>query len=210
MRGCGLWIVGFTPAPYRLDAGWQSPNRAALPATPRIHRLFQRFKAAFAAMLCDCRDGEPGGGKRCLQVVSAGRSVDIEHLARKIEARAFFRFHRPGIDLVEAHATNRHHRLLDRPWTYWTHFFGLSSFDVDVQQHIFQIAPGNDAAQFKQLGFEAGDLVTGINGIALDDPANTMRLYQAMRTASEAVFEITRGNQPVSLSVSLDAGAVDQ
>ena len=74
----------------------------------------------------------------------------------------------------------------------------------------YRVAPGNDAAQFKQLGFEAGDLVTGINGIALDDPANTMRLYQAMRTASEAVFEITRGNQPVSLSVSLDAGAVDQ
>lgn len=74
----------------------------------------------------------------------------------------------------------------------------------------YRVVPGNDAAQFKQLGFEAGDLVTGINGIALDDPANTMRLYQAMRTASEAVFEITRDNQPVSLSVSLDAGAVDQ
>ena len=74
----------------------------------------------------------------------------------------------------------------------------------------YRVAPGNDAAQFKQLGFESGDLVTGINGIALDDPANTMRLYQAMRTASEAVFEITRENQSLSLSVSLDAGAVDQ
>ena len=80
----------------------------------------------------------------------------------------------------------------------------------DGELRGYRVAPGNDAAQFKQLGFEAGDLVTGINGIALNDPANTMRLYQAMRTATEAVFEITRGNQPVSLSVSLDAGAVDQ
>jgi general secretion pathway protein C len=74
----------------------------------------------------------------------------------------------------------------------------------------YRIAPGNDVAQFKQLGFQAGDLVTGINGIALDDPANTMRLYQLMRTASEAVFAITRGDQPLSLSVSLGAAVVDQ
>ncbi|MEP4485694.1 MAG: type II secretion system protein GspC [Halioglobus sp.] len=74
----------------------------------------------------------------------------------------------------------------------------------------YRVAPGNDAAQFKQLGFEAGDLVTGINGIALNDPANTMQLYQAMRTASEAVFDILRGSQSLSLSVSLDAGTVDR
>ncbi|MEP6389286.1 MAG: type II secretion system protein GspC [Halioglobus sp.] len=74
----------------------------------------------------------------------------------------------------------------------------------------YRVAPGNDAAQFKQLGFEAGDLVTGINGIALNDPANTMQLYQAMRTASEAVFDILRDSQSLSLSVSLDAGAVDR
>ena len=33
---------------------------------------------------------------------------------------------------------------------------------------------------FSQLGFKSGDLVTGVNGIDLNDPANTMRLYQTM------------------------------
>ena len=40
----------------------------------------------------------------------------------------------------------------------------------------YRISPGRDQEQFSQLGFKSGDLVTGINGIALNDPANTMRL----------------------------------
>jgi general secretion pathway protein C len=71
----------------------------------------------------------------------------------------------------------------------------------------YRIAPGKDQKQFEQLGFKPGDLVIGINGIALDDPANTVRLYQTMRTASEAVFELQRDEQPLTVSVSLDSGS---
>jgi general secretion pathway protein C len=70
----------------------------------------------------------------------------------------------------------------------------------------YRIGPGKNRAQFEQLGFKAGDLVTGINGITLDDPANTMRLYQVMRSASEAVFELERENQQLTVSVRLDDG----
>jgi general secretion pathway protein C len=73
----------------------------------------------------------------------------------------------------------------------------------------YRVAPGRDRAQFEQLGFKAGDLVTGINGIALTDPANTMRLYQTMRSATEAVFELRRGDEQLTVSVNLgndDAG----
>ena len=61
--------------------------------------------------------------------------------------------------------------------------------------------------QFEQLGFKPGDLITGVNGIPLDDPANTVRLYQTMRAASEAVFDLERENQQLTVSVSLDGGA---
>jgi len=70
----------------------------------------------------------------------------------------------------------------------------------------YRIGPGKDRAQFEQLGFKPGDLVTGINGITLDDPANTMRLYQVMRSASEAVFELEREDQQLTVSVRLDDG----
>jgi len=70
----------------------------------------------------------------------------------------------------------------------------------------YRIAPGRARDQFNQLGFQAGDLVTSVNGMALDDPANTMRLYQTMRSASEAVFVLERDGQPISVSVSLGGG----
>ncbi|RLQ23891.1 type II secretion system protein GspC [Seongchinamella sediminis] len=76
----------------------------------------------------------------------------------------------------------------------------------DGQLLGYRVSPGRDRQQFTQLGFVAGDLVTSINGIDLNDPANTMRLYQTMRTASEAVFDLQRGDELVSISVSLGEG----
>lgn len=67
----------------------------------------------------------------------------------------------------------------------------------------YRIAPGKEQEQFELLGFKTGDLVTSVNGIALDDPANTLRLYQTMRSASEAVFDVQRDGAPVTISVSL-------
>jgi general secretion pathway protein C len=67
----------------------------------------------------------------------------------------------------------------------------------------YRLAPGRDSEQFEQLGFKPGDLVTGVNGIALDSPANTMKLYNAMRSAGEVVFDLKRNDQEMTLSVSL-------
>ena len=67
----------------------------------------------------------------------------------------------------------------------------------------YRIAPGREREQFEQLGFRPGDLVTSVNGISLNDPANALRLYQTMRTATEAVFDLKRDNQPLTVSVSL-------
>ncbi|WP_230198377.1 type II secretion system protein GspC [Luminiphilus syltensis] len=69
----------------------------------------------------------------------------------------------------------------------------------------YRLAPGREADVFRQLGFRAGDLVTAINGLPLSDPANTLKLYQAMRAADSAYFEVERGGVPVSISVSLNA-----
>lgn len=71
----------------------------------------------------------------------------------------------------------------------------------------YRVSPGKDREQFDQLGFKAGDVVTAVNGVALDNPANTMVLYNTMRTANEVVFELERADQPLTLSVSLEAGA---
>jgi|TARA_R100000005_G_scaffold96691_1_gene86175 general secretion pathway protein C len=74
----------------------------------------------------------------------------------------------------------------------------------------YRVTPGQHREQFKQLGFRPGDLVVAVNGLSLSDPANTMRLYQAMRSASEVSFDLLRGAESVALSVRLDDATTDR
>jgi len=67
----------------------------------------------------------------------------------------------------------------------------------------YRVNPGRAAQEFETLGFRPGDLVTSVNGLSLSDPANTVRLYQTMRSASEAVFDVRRGEETISLTVRL-------
>ena len=82
----------------------------------------------------------------------------------------------------------------------------VSAVRVDGELRGYRVTPGKQRQQFEQLGFRQGDLVTGINGVALDDPANTLQLYQTMRTAEEAVFDLEREGRTISLSVQLAKG----
>lgn len=74
----------------------------------------------------------------------------------------------------------------------------------------YRLTPGRDRAQFEQLGFRSGDLVVAVNGMPLSDPANTMRLYQAMRAAGEASFDLLRAGEAIAVNVSLGAAAGEQ
>lgn len=67
----------------------------------------------------------------------------------------------------------------------------------------YRVAPGRYPAQFESLGFQAGDIVTAVNGLALSDPANTLRLYQTMRDATGASFDVERQGASVTVSISL-------
>lgn len=75
---------------------------------------------------------------------------------------------------------------------------------VDGMLRGYRVAPGAGAEEFAQLGFKAGDVVTAINGIALDDPSNTLELYAQMRTARQANFDVERDGQRMNLTISLD------
>jgi len=70
----------------------------------------------------------------------------------------------------------------------------------------YRVSPGKDQEQFAQLGFKMGDVVTSVNGVSLDNPTNTMVLFNDMRSAKEAVFELKRDGEAITLSVNLDDG----
>ena len=69
----------------------------------------------------------------------------------------------------------------------------------------YRISPGRDKDQFEQLGLQANDVVTSINGIELNDPAKAVEVYKIMRSAKEATFVLDRAGDQVELVVSLDS-----
>lgn len=66
----------------------------------------------------------------------------------------------------------------------------------------FQLSPGSNVALFNQLGLQAGDIVTSINGTALDSPATAMRMLQEAGTASQVSLNLTRNGQEISLPIN--------
>lgn len=67
----------------------------------------------------------------------------------------------------------------------------------------YRVSPGRNAREFKALGFEAGDIVTAVNGLTLADPGNGVRLYSLMRETDEARFTIERNGTELTLAISL-------
>lgn len=69
----------------------------------------------------------------------------------------------------------------------------------------YRVSPGADSALFRQLGFEAGDVVTAVNGNDLADPQQALALYNTIRSATEARFSVRRGDAELTLDVALPA-----
>lgn len=64
----------------------------------------------------------------------------------------------------------------------------------------FRLLPGQDPNFLNKLGLRAGDIVTAINGLALDDPANGVQALQALQNETSLNLEIRRGQQNMTLN----------
>ena len=70
----------------------------------------------------------------------------------------------------------------------------------------YQVASsaGGTNELIKLLGLRAGDIITEVNGIVLDDPSNTVSLYQELKDSSALYLSLLRDGDIVSLSVDLE------
>ncbi|HEY0963942.1 MAG TPA: type II secretion system protein N [Pseudomonadales bacterium] len=75
---------------------------------------------------------------------------------------------------------------------------------VNGQLAGYRLAPGARLKEFVQLGFRTNDIVTAVNGIALNDVANLPKLYGLMDGATEVSFSLLRDGVPLQLKVTLD------
>lgn len=165
------------PVPGRVRLAKVMPTQVILDNGGTYERLTLFEESSVATPLA------PPAGQREAQEIDKRGQADVTELANDYRARLYSN-PQSLAEVVSVSAVRREGALVG-----------------------YRVAPGRDPEQFAQLGFQPGDLVTGINGIDLDSPANTMRLYNAMRAAGEVVFEVQRDDQPLTIAVSLgDAG----
>jgi general secretion pathway protein C len=78
---------------------------------------------------------------------------------------------------------------------------------VNGQLVGYRVTPGARLKEFVQLGFETNDIVTAVDGIALNDIANMPKLYGLMDGATEVSFSLLRNGTPLNLKVTLETAA---
>jgi len=67
----------------------------------------------------------------------------------------------------------------------------------------YRIYPGPNRQGFVSLGLRAGDLVTEINGIALNNPAQGMEVFRSLGDAPQVTVTVERDGQPQVLSLNM-------
>jgi general secretion pathway protein C len=67
----------------------------------------------------------------------------------------------------------------------------------------FRAYPGRNRAIFNKLGLKPGDLVTAINGQALDDPQHSQEVFNTIQTSDHVIVTIERGGQKQDISLNI-------
>jgi general secretion pathway protein C len=73
----------------------------------------------------------------------------------------------------------------------------------------FRAYPGRNRAIFNKLGLKPGDLVTAINGTALDDPQHSQDVFNTIQTSDHVTVTIDRAGQKQDLTLNV-AQVADQ
>ena len=67
----------------------------------------------------------------------------------------------------------------------------------------FRAYPGRNRQIFNKLGLKPGDLVTAINGTALDDPQRSQEVFNTIQTSDHVTVTIERSGQKQEISLNI-------
>jgi general secretion pathway protein C len=76
-------------------------------------------------------------------------------------------------------------------------------FMPDGKLKGYRIYPGPNREQFGALGLRPGDLVTEINGVTLNNPAQGMEVFRTLGDTSQITVTVERDGQPTVLSLNM-------
>lgn len=74
----------------------------------------------------------------------------------------------------------------------------------DGQMLGFRVLPGRNRAAFEQTGLKLNDVVTAIDGQALDNLRAANQIYQEKRNATQASLTVLRGEEELTIDVDLN------
>src|SRR5271168_1462084 len=67
----------------------------------------------------------------------------------------------------------------------------------------FRAYPGRNRQIFNKLGLKPGDLVTAINGTALDDPQRSQEVFNTIQSSNTVAVTVERGGQKQDISLNV-------
>jgi general secretion pathway protein C len=70
-------------------------------------------------------------------------------------------------------------------------------------QKGYRVYPGRERAQFARLGLQPGDLITTINGTALNDPSVSNDILGLLSSSTSVLVNIERNGSPMQLNLDI-------
>jgi general secretion pathway protein C len=67
----------------------------------------------------------------------------------------------------------------------------------------FRAYPGRNRAIFSKLGLKPGDLVTAINGTALDDPTHSQDVFNTIQSSDHVTVTVDRAGQKQDITLNI-------
>ncbi|MDP9012547.1 MAG: type II secretion system protein GspC [Pseudomonadota bacterium] len=126
-------------------------------------------------------------------------------LPRQIAASAPMPVHRPGSDPRTVAAVDNIRRLVQQdPGILDQVMRTVASYDNAAGKlRGFRAYPGRNRAIFNKLGLKPGDLVTAINGTALDDPQRSQEVFNTIQSSDHVTVTVERGGQKQDITLNI-------
>jgi general secretion pathway protein C len=85
----------------------------------------------------------------------------------------------------------------------FTQVRAIPNLGPDGQSNGFKLSEIQPDSLFQQIGLRDGDVLTGVSGQSVSDPAKAMELLTTLRNQSSISLTVIRGGQPVQLQYNI-------
>ena len=135
-------------------------------------------------------------------ILNRGGVLETLRLPREFEGKAA-----PAANRRTARATSNQasnvQDLLTANAASLTEIIRPQPFMPNGQLKGYRVFPGRNRQQFIALGLRPGDLVTAINGVALNNPAQGMEIFRSLGDSSQVSVTVERAGKEQQLNLDI-------